>query len=236
MHYPDAARNDIACITWRKILSTSWHEEGREALVTCDVPLSFFLCQLATVSMRESIKDQASSIGILGICPDYESEDPACQPIRANDSDVDEPAADVEPQIPQPRVHIRDGQEDFEWWCRFIDLCPWHILLCFDKHLVVDKNECLEDCIQFIWRLRPITNAKIIVVSYIKYQDSAPRAFEWAQSWSTFLHRCDAIVFVLDQPVHEDGVSVRLHRSTGFRNILMCNGSKGNFLALMGRP
>ena len=65
---------------------------------------------------------------MLGINPDFESEDPVCHPYPPNDADEDEPAADVEPQLPQPRVRIHDGQEDCESFCGFIDLSPWHIL------------------------------------------------------------------------------------------------------------
>ena len=173
---------------------------------------------------------------MLGINPDFESEDPVCHPYPPNDADEDEPAADVEPQLPQPRVRIHEGQEDYESFCGFIDLCPWHILLCFDKHRVIDKLDSLEECTQFIWRLRTIPNAKIIVISYIRFPESAPRTFDWTKVWSSVLHRCDAIVFVLDRPVPLEGVTVWLQRSVGFRNILMCSGTKGHFLGLMGRP
>ena len=236
LHYPDAARRDSVCITWRKHMSTLWHDEGCEILVTCDLPLSCLQCQLSSVSIEESLRHRASTIGMLGIGPEYEEEDPACHPYRPEDSDMDEPDASVEPQLPWPMVEIREGRDDFEQWCNIIDLRPWHVPLCYDKHHVVDVMEVLEDRRQFHWRVRTIPKGNIIVISHIKHKGSVRRAFEWSKSWARIMHHCDGIVFVLDQHVPENRIKVWLQPIIGFRNRLMCDGPKGHFLALLGRP
>ena len=53
---PASMVDTLRCVVWRQHVSTLWHEEGCRVLMTCDVPLAFFQCELSTVSFGEYLK------------------------------------------------------------------------------------------------------------------------------------------------------------------------------------
>ena len=54
--YPGPVKKDMTCVVWRKFVAALWHETGSEVLMTCDVPISVFTCQVAAMCVRHMPK------------------------------------------------------------------------------------------------------------------------------------------------------------------------------------
>ena len=62
---PDAAREVLQCYVWRELISVAQDAGETHVLMTADVPLWFWLCQSATLSLAESMRKHAGTVGMI---------------------------------------------------------------------------------------------------------------------------------------------------------------------------
>ena len=149
----------------------------------------------------------------------------------------------VEPQEPRPNFAVIEGMQEWEKWKSVTGIEDWCHPICLDKHGVIDRIHEFDQAADLYHQLRSIPKMKFLVVSHIVNEHNAVYAFDWKQPWSYLLHRADGIIFTLHRHVHGKGLRVWCPQNkvgswhyVGFRNVILCDGDKGQILSALGMP
>ena len=170
--------------------------------------------------------------------PEYEQEDPSVCPLDLGALYARGAENEFALQRARTTLTIQEGAATFAAWMRFLDICEWHVLACFDLHLTIDKL-CRHACNDLWNRLKTMPGLKTLIVTYFTEEKNAWRVLDRRNEWHWLAEKVDGIVVVTERKganyISKNGVTVT-SALLDHPKIIAMNGGKGDILALCGVP